>query len=431
MQLLLKGGRVIDPLAGVDRAADVLVEDGRVSAVGAAPDAKIPAECVVDVSGKLVLPGLIDMHVHLREPGLEHKEDIETGSRAAAAGGFTGVAAMPNTIPVTDNRPIVEYICKRGRDVGLARVYPIGAVTKGLLGESMAEIGEMVEGGAVAFSDDAFPLADSGLMRHVMEYCRMFNVPVILHCEDKSLAGDGLMNEGLTSTMLGLRGIPDEVEEISTARNILLARLTGCRTHIAHVSTKGAVELIRRAKEDGIPVTCETCPQYFTLTDELVVGYNTNAKVSPPLRTAEDVEAVKAGLADGTIDVIATDHAPHAIEEKEAEFAVAPPGIIGLETSVGLVMTELVAPGILSDVQAFEKMTATPAKILGIPGGTLAKGAVADITVIDPAREWVVRPEELKSKSKNTPFGGRSLCGKAALTILGGKVVCRDGEIVE
>jgi dihydroorotase len=294
----------------------------------------------------------------------------------------------------------------------------------------MAEIGEMVEGGAVAISDDAFPLASSGLMRHVMEYCRMVGVPVILHCEDKSLAPDGLMNEGLTSTILGLRGIPDEVEEISVSRNILLARLTGCRTHIAHVSTKGAVEIIRRAKEDGIPVTYETCPQYFTLTEDEVKGYNTNAKVSPPLRTAEDVAAIKAGLADSTIDVIATDHAPHAIEEKEAEFAVAPSGMVGLETSLGLVMTELVAPGILSDVRAFEKMTAAPAKILGIPGGTLSVGAVADITVVDPACEWTVEPEKLKSKSKNTPFGGRKLRGRAALTILDGRIVCRDGKIV-
>jgi dihydroorotase len=427
MRLLLKGGRIIDPSQGLDKVADLLVEDGKIAEIGDI-DRKAADE-VVDVAGKLVLPGLIDMHVHLREPGFEYKEDILTGSRAAAAGGFTSVAPMPNTEPVTDCRSCVEFILRRAEEVNLVRVHPIGALTKELKGEEMAEIGDMIEGGAVAFSDDAFPIENAGLLRRLMDYCTMFDVPVILHCEDKTLSDEGLMNEGYMGTVLGLKGIPREAEEVAIFRNAALARLTGCRTHIAHVSTRGSVEIVRRAKEAGAPVTCETCPQYFSLTDEALRGYDTNAKINPPLRTADDVEAVKQGLADGTIDVIATDHAPHAIEEKETEFAVALNGMVGLETSVGLVMTELVKPGVLSLSDAFEKMTIAPAKILGIEAGALQVGRPADITVIDPEAEWTVDPAKFHSRSKNTPLAGRKLVGAPVITIVSGRIIARDGEI--
>ncbi len=432
MQLMLKGGRVVDPSSGLDEVADVLITDGRIAEIGQIDSASIglnPAD-IVDVSGKIVLPGLIDMHVHFREPGFEYKEDIATGSRAAAAGGFTTVLPMPNTNPVTDSRPIVEFVRSRAREAGLVNVYPIGALTKGLKNEEMAEIGDMIAGGAIAFSDDAFPIENAGLMRRVMDYCAMFDVPVILHCEDKSLSDDGLMNEGYLSTVMGLKGIPDESEEISISKNIALAKLTGCRLHIAHVSTKGSVEIIRRAKADGIDLTCETCPQYFTLTEDAVEGYNTNAKINPPLRTKSDVEAIKEGLIDGTIDVIATDHAPHAIEEKETEFAAAACGMVGLETSVGLVMTELVNPGLMSALDAFEKMTIAPAKVLKLDSGTLNIGKAADITVVDPSLTATVDPRKFHSKSKNTPLGGMTLTGVPVMTIVNGRIVAQNGEIV-
>lgn len=428
MRLLLKGGRIVDPSQGLDKVADLLIEEGQIAEIGSIEPK--PGDHVEDVTGKVVVPGLIDMHVHLREPGFEHKEDIDSGSRAAVAGGFTAIAAMPNTNPVTDNRSVVEFICRRAEKVGLAKVYPIGALTKELKDEGIAEIGDMLEGGAVAFSDDAFPIENAGLMRRAMDYCAMFDAPVIVHCEDKSLSDDGYMNEGLLSTILGLKGIPRESEEVAVSRNVLLARLTGCRLHVAHVSTRGSVEIIRLAKEGGIKVTCETCPQYFSLTEEAVKGYDTNAKVNPPLRTADDVAAVKEGLADGTIDVIATDHAPHAIEEKETEFAIAPSGMVGLETALGLVMTELVAHGVISLASAIEKMTAAPARILGLDSGTLQVGKVADVTVIDPAAKYAVDPSKFHSKSKNTPLAGKELVGAAALTIVNGKIVARYNEVI-
>jgi dihydroorotase len=428
MRLLLRGGRIIDPSQGLDTTADLLIENGRIAETGSIEPK--PGDQVEDVTGKVVVPGLIDMHVHLREPGFEHKEDIETGSRAAVAGGFTSIAVMPNTNPVTDNRSVVEFIRRRSRTVGLAKVYPIGAMTKGLGEEEIAEIGDMLAGGAVAFSDDAFPIANSGLMRRAMDYCAMFDAPVILHCEDKALADDGFMNEGLLSTILGLKGIPREAEEVSVARNVMIAKLTGCRLHVAHVSTRGSVEIIRQAKEAGVNMTCETCPQYFSLTEEAVKGYDTNAKINPPLRTADDVAAIKEGLADGTIDVIATDHAPHAIEEKETEFAIAPCGMVGLETALGLVITELVRTGVLSAASAIEKMTSKPAKILGLDSGTLQVGKAADITVIDPNVKYTVDPSKFHSKSKNTPLAGRDLVGAASLTIVDGRVVARDNEVI-
>ena len=427
MRLLLKGGRIIDPSQGIDKVADLLIENGRIAQIGDIDPKSV--DKVEDVSGKMVVPGLIDMHVHFREPGFEHKEDIASGVRAAVAGGFTAVATMPNTDPVTDSRPIVEFILSRAKEAGLAKIHPIGALTKEHKNLEMAQIGDMIQGGAVAFSDDAFPIEDAGMMRRVMEYCAMLDVPVILHCEDKSLADDGLMNEGLLATIMGLRGIPDEAEEISIARNIALARLAGCRVHIAHVSTKGSVDIIRQAKESGMELTCETCPQYFTLTEDAVKGYDTNAKINPPLRTAEDVAAIIEGLVDGTIDVIATDHAPHAIEEKETEFAVAPCGMIGLETSVGLVMNELVNTRILSAEDAFMKMSLTPAKILGLESGTLNVRAAADITVIDPVLEWVVDSSKFYSKAKNTPLVGRKLTGKPVMTIVDGRIAAKNGEI--
>ena len=426
MWVLLKGGRVIDPAAGFDGVADVLIKDGVIAEVGKTVSAP-SGECqTLDLSGpprRIVCPGLIDMHVHLREPGYENKETIETGSRAAAAGGFTTIVCMANTNPVIDNRALVEFVTRRSREAGLANVLVAGAITKGLRGEQMAELGEMAEAGAVAFTDDAFPVQNSRLMRLCMEYSRMLDKPVLTHCEDKTLAADGLVNEGVVATIAGLRGIPAAAEEVMVARNIKLAELTGCRLHIQHVSTAGSVEIIRTAKKNGIQLTCETCPQYFSLTDEAVVTYDTSTKTNPPLRTARDVDAIKAGLADGTIDVIATDHAPHATEDKDVEYEVAAFGMVGLETAFGLVMTELVNANVLSLPEAIAKMTAAPASALGLPLGRIAKGARADITILDPEVEWTVKAADFQSKGRNTPFEGRRLTGKAMVTMVGGEVV--------
>ncbi|MGQ9532452.1 MAG: dihydroorotase [Desulfotomaculales bacterium] len=427
MRILIRGGTVVDPEHRTVHKKDVLLVEGRVAELGE----DLPADdaLVIEAAGRLVTPGLIDMHVHLREPGYEDKETIASGTRAAARGGFTAVVCMANTHPVADTRAVVEYIRERARATGVVHVFPVGAVSKGLEGKELAELAGLREGGAVAFSDDGRPVADSGLMRRAMEYARMLGAPVISHCEDPGLSAGGLMNEGRTAYLLGLPGIPAAAEEVMVAREILLAELTGCPVHIAHVSTAGAVRLIREAKARGVPVTAEATPHHFTLTEEAVEGYNTSAKVNPPLRTAADVAAVREGLADGTIDVIATDHAPHAEEEKDVEFAAAPFGIAGLETAVGLVFTELVHTGVLDLPAAVAKMTVNPARILGLPKGRLVPGADGDVTIIDPRLEVTVDAADLVSKGKNNPFVGRKLVGVPVTTVVAGRIVMLEREL--
>ncbi|MDH4099933.1 MAG: dihydroorotase [Nitrospirota bacterium] len=421
MNVIIKGGRVIDPASGLDKVCDVVIDNGIIVKVGTA--GKKTAGCsVIDASGKVVAPGLIDIHVHLREPGLEYKETILTGTEAAAAGGFTAVACMPNTKPINDNRAVTDYIVRKGRDEGAVRVYPIGAITKGSTGEELAEIGDMIEAGAVAISDDGKPVTSSVMMRRAMEYSRNFGITVVSHAEDMSLAEGGVMNEGALSTRLGLRGIPAIAEDIASARDILLAEYTGARLHLAHVSTAGTVRLIREAKQRGIAVTAETCPHYFTLTEAAVDGYNTNAKMNPPLRGEEDVAAIREALRDGTIDVIATDHAPHHYSEKDAEFDQAPFGIVGLETALSLTLS-LVRDGVMSLSDALAALTTNPAKALGLPGGSLAVGSAADLVIIDLDAEWEVKPEKFRSKGRNTPFAGWKMKGRAAATIVDGKLV--------
>jgi len=428
MRLVIKGGRIIDPRNGLDTVGDLLVEDGVIAWCGQhLPDAMaLEGDVVFDASGLIVAPGLIDMHVHLREPGFEYKETIESGGRAAAAGGFAAVVPMPNTDPATDNRATVEFVVRRARETSPVRVWPTVAATRGNENELMSEIAGAKEAGAVAVTDDAFPLQSAELTRRVMEYCATFDLPLLTHCEDRTLTRGGVMNEGLVSTLMGLKGMPRAAEEIHVARNIRLAELTGCRLHILHISTARSIELVREAKRRGVSVTCETCPQYFTLTDESALGYDTMVKCNPPVRTAEDVKAVRAGLADGTIDAIATDHAPHAAHEKECEFQAAAFGMVGLETALGLVMTRLVRAGVIGLSDAIRKMTVAPAGILGIPGGSLSVQSPADITVIDPEERWTVDPESFRSRSRNTPFAGWELRGRAVATIVGGQIVHGD-----
>ena len=420
--ILIRGGRVIDPSRGGDGIADLLLEGDRVAAVGrniGEPDGAL----LIEAAGMVVAPGLIDLHTHLREPGQEDLETVASGAMAAAAGGFSAVCAMPNTDPVTDNQAAVGFIVGQAQRAGRARVHPIGAISVGQKGQQLAEFGELVGAGAVAVSDDGKPVMSSHLMRTALEYARTFGIPVADHCEDMTLAQGGAMHEGLVSTRLGLKGIPSAAEEIMVARDIILAELTGGHVHLCHMSTRGSVELIRRAKEKGIRVTAEACPHHFSLTHDACEGYNTNAKMNPPLREAEDRAAVREGLRDGTIDVIATDHAPHHYDAKEREFDDAPNGIIGLETALGLAVTELVEGGILTLPQLIDRMSTTPARIFNLPGGTFATGAVGDVVVFDPAVEWEVRPEDFFSKSRNTPFRGRRLRGRAEVTIVRGEVV--------
>ncbi|MGI6163093.1 MAG: dihydroorotase [Bacillota bacterium] len=422
--LLIKGGRVIDPSTHTDQELDVLILDGKVSKIAEslAPENGI---AVLDATGKIVMPGLIDMHVHLREPGFEYKEDIESGTQAAAMGGFTAVACMPNTEPACDNDSVVSKIAERARKSGLVRVYPIGAVTKNRAGKELAEMGEMNAAGAVAFSDDGSPVASAEVLRCALEYLKSFDAVLIDHPEDESLSENGQINYGLVSTISGLRGVPGESEEVAIARDILMARLTGGRLHLAHISTKNSVGLVRLAKAKGINVTCEVTPHHLVLTEDLVIesGYDTNTKVNPPLRSKEDVEALLLGLSDGTIDAIASDHAPHHIDDKWVEYDYADFGISGLETSVGLVIDKLVLPGLIDWMKMAETMSLNPARILGVPGGSLSEGSAADITIIDPACEHSIDPRRFMSRGKNTPFAGWRLTGAAHATIVGGRIV--------
>lgn len=421
MNLLIKGGRVIDPSQGIDDTLDVVVENGLVKEIGKGLAAPAGAE-TIDASGKYVVPGLIDMHVHLRDPGLEYKEDIVSGTRAAVAGGFTSVCCMPNTKPAIDNKAIASYIINKAKTDGFCNVFPVGTITQGMAGDRLAEMGELKESGCVAVSDDGKPVKNSELMRRALQYAAGIGIMVISHAEELELVGEGVMNEGFTSTELGLKGIPRVAEDIATAREIMLAEYVGAPIHIAHVSTKGSVRIIREAKARGVKVTCETAPHYFSLTDDAVRGYNTNAKMNPPLREADDVAAIKAGLKDGTIDCIATDHAPHHLDEKDVEFNEAMNGIVGLETSLPISL-KLVDEGLLTLSQLVEKMSCKPSELLGVGRGSLKAGSVADISVIDPAKQWTVTESVLASKSKNSPWLGETLTGAAACTVVGGKVV--------
>ncbi len=423
MRILIKNGHLIDPSDNLDRVADLLIEDGKIARIDENITISSDIE-IMDATGQLVVPGLIDMHTHLREPGYEYKETIRTGTMAAAAGGFTTICCMPNTKPVNDSQSVTEFILHKAANEGIVNVLPVGAITKGCQGEEITEMADLKEAGCIAISDDGRPVMDSLVMRRAMEYAKMFHLPVISHCEDISLSEDGVMNEGRISTELGLKGIPAASEDIMVARDICIAELTGGYLHIAHVSTGGAVDIIRRAKERGVHVTAETCPHYLVLTDEAVRGYDTNAKMKPPLRAWRDVEAVRKGLQDGTIDVIATDHAPHAQEEKEREFDYAPFGITGLETALSIVL-HLLSEGVLTIQDVIMKMSYNPAKILGVGKGTLGIGSVADVTIINPNTTWVVESINFRSKGKNTPFEGWKLRGKVTSTIVGGRVVFR------
>ncbi len=421
--LLIQSGRVLDPSSDLDRVTHLLIRNGKIASIGEVKKPPAGIE-VFDASGKLVVPGLIDMHVHLREPGREDEETILTGAQAAAAGGFTAVACMPNTEPPIDNQETVKFVIQQAQQSAV-RVYPIAAVTRGRRGQELTEVADLVAAGAVAISDDGDAVKNSEILRRALEYASMFDIPVISHCEDPELRGPGVMHEGYFSTVLGLKGIPAICEEVAVARDIGIAEFTGGRLHIAHVSTAGAVELIRAAKSRGVRVTAEVTPHHFSLTDQAVTSYDTNTKMNPPLRSAVDRQAVRDGLADGTIDCVASDHAPHALEEKEMEFDAAPFGIIGLETSLGLVLTELVGSGTLTVQQALAKMTVNPARILGLEGWAIRQGGVADLTIIDPDARWTVNRRTFRSKSKNSPFDGWELTGCALATIVGGEIVYR------
>lgn len=423
--LLLRGGRVVDPSQRLDEVCDVLIRDGKIAAVGPRVAEGAPGAEILDCAGLVVAPGFIDVHCHLREPGREDVETIATGARAAAAGGFTAVCAMPNTDPVTDNQAAVGFIVRQAQRADAARVYPIGAISLGQKGGSLAEFGEMVGAGAVAVSDDGKPVVSAHLMRTALEYARNFGIPVADHCEEPTLALGGAMNEGLMSAKLGLKGIPSEAEEIMAIRDILLARRTGGHVHLCHMSTRGSVDLIRWGKERHINVTAEVCPHHISLTEDAVDGYDTNAKMNPPLRTADDVAALRDAVKDGTIDVIATDHAPHHYDEKEREFADAPNGIVGLETALAVNVTWLVRPGILDVPTLVEKMSVAPARIFHLPGGTLRPGSPADVTVFDPAAEWVVEPTRFRSKGRNSPYAGMTLTGRVHYTLVDGRVIHR------
>lgn len=423
MTILIKNGLLINP-KGISGEYDVLIKDNKVEKV--APRGEITtADEIIYAKGMWVMPGFVDMHCHLREPGQEYKEDIATGTLSAAYGGFTAVACMPNTSPVNDNEMVTRFILERARETASARVYPIAAITKGLKGAELTEFGILLQNGAVAFSDDGRPVEDANRMRLALQYAKGFDALLISHCEDLSIAGQGAMNEGVTSALCGLKGISRAAEEVMLARELLLAEAYGAKVHIAHISTKGGVELLRQAKARGLRATGETCPHYFSATDELCQTYDTNAKMNPPLRTAKDVEAIKQGLADGTIDAIATDHAPHARDEKRVEFQSAPNGIIGFETAFSLAVTNLIETGILTPEQLVERMSCRPAEILGVMGGLIAAGLPADITIADPKAEMVYTEENLHSKSANSPFLNKEYRGKVVCTMMDGIVRAR------
>ena len=431
--LFIKGGRLIDPSRNYDDRADLLIRDGLVEA--AEKNLKTPDGTeVIEADGLIVMPGLIDMHVHLRDPGQEYKEDILSGARAAAAGGFTAVAAMANTDPVADEPPTIRYVADKAAGAA-ARVYPIGALSKGLEGIELAELGRMQKVGAVAFSDDGRPVLNGTLMRNALQYAGGIGALVIVHEEDPTLVGKGVMHEGSVSSVLGLRGIPAAAEEAMLARDLMLLKMAGGRLHIAHLSTAGAVELVRKAKAEGLPVTAEVTPQHLLLTDRAVKnsGYNTNTKVKPPLRSEQDRQALWEGLLDGTIDAIASDHAPHHSDDKDVEYDFAPFGIAGLETTLPLLLDE-VASGRIKELNLpllVEKLSTAPASILGVKGGSLQPGSAADVTIVDPGRNFTVNPDTWYSKSRNTPFSGRQLKGAPVYTILGGGIVMKEGVVAD
>lgn len=429
MKLLIKGGRIINPADSLDTVSDILIEDGRIAAIGqnlASDGAEI-----LEAAGLTVTPGFVDMHVHLRDPGLEAKEDIASGTRAAAAGGFTTVACMPNTKPVVDNSILVSGLIQRGQTEGVVNLKIIGALSKGLEGKELAEIGDMIQAGVVAISDDGGHLDSTRLLKTGLEYTGMFGRPVITHSEDEELASEGFMHEGEVSAMLGLKGRPSVAEDIAVAKDIMLAEYTNSPIHIAHVSSKGAVELIRQAKQRGVKVTAEVTPHHLTLTDDELKTFNTAFKVNPPLRSVDHVEALVAGLKDGTLDAIATDHAPHAFEEKDVEFRYAPSGFAGLETALGVILTGLYHTGKLTLLEIIEKMSYNPAKILGLESGALKVGAPADITIIDTEYQWTVDCINFYTRGKHSPFEGRNLKGKALITIVNGSIIMQNGEVLK
>jgi len=428
--LVIANGRVIDPARAVDDDLDILIDQGKIVELTRrkGTETREQVSQSIDAQGMIVVPGLIDMHVHLREPGHEYKETIKTGCQAAAWGGFTSIACMPNTTPINDTQAVTDYILDKARGEGCVNVFPIGAITKGLQGESLAEMGELKNAGVVAVSDDGKTVSNSELMRRGMEYAKNFDLLVICHCEDSLLVAHGVMNEGYTATRLGLKGIPSAAEEIVVARDILLAELTGCRIHIAHVSTAGSVRIIREAKSRGVKVTAETAPHYFSLSEEALESFNTNLKVNPPLRSVRDVGAIKEGLKDGTLDVIATDHAPHSSLEKEVEFDYASTGVVGLETALSLSL-RLIQERLFTVTELVRKLTAHPAKILNITKGTLAPGADADITIIDLSARKKVDVNQFKSKSRNSPFHGWELEGEARYVVVKGRVIKGPGGL--